>query len=360
MKKIVLTGGGTAGHVMPCVALMPKLKADGYKAYYIGSKNGIERTIIEKTKIPYYGISSGKLRRYFDMRNFTDAFRVIKGIGDANSVLKKIKPDIVFSKGGFVTVPVVIAAKFLKIPVIIHESDLSCGLANKIAIPFADLICVSFPETLEHLNGKNAVLTGTPIRKKLFSGEKGRGLEICGFNTQKPVVLVIGGSLGSKRINEVVREALPIMLKSFQVAHICGAGNKDEGLNGLKGYYQFEYVDEDMNNLYAAADVAVSRAGANVISELLALNIPALLIPLSKNASRGDQILNADSFAKQGFAKVLYEEDLTEATLVTEIIDTNINSNDYKEKMKAAQTSDGITEIMSQIQKYCSCQSKNI
>lgn len=351
MKKIVLTGGGSAGHVTPCIALIPKLKSEGYIIEYIGSKNGIEKDLIEKMKVPFHSISTGKLRRYYDIKNLTDSFKVIKGIGDSLKIIKKIRPDVIFSKGGFVSVPVVIAGRILGIPTIIHESDLSCGLANKISIPFANAVCVSFPETLKHVPAKKAVLTGTPIRKALFSGDKNIGLSMCKFDDSKPVVLVIGGSLGSLKINSVVREALSKILRSFHVAHICGRGNTDETIN-LKGYRQFEYVGDELPHLFAMANVIISRAGANSISEILALRKPAVLIPLTKNSSRGDQLLNAESFARQGFSKVLYEEELTEATLITEIIDLNANSQIYINKMKESSQSDSVMEIIKIIKKY--------
>lgn len=351
MKKIILTGGGTAGHVTPCIALIPKLRSEGYIIEYIGSKSGMEKELIEKMKVSYHSISTGKLRRYLDFKNLTDAFKVVKGIGDSLSVLKKTRPDVIFSKGGFVGVPVVIAGRILGTPVIIHESDFSCGLANRISIPFANAVCVSFPETLDYVPKSKAVLTGTPIRKALFSGVREIGLSLCRFDSSKPVVLIIGGSLGSVKINSVIREALPKMLHCFQVAHICGKGNMDNSIN-LKGYRQFEYVGDELPHLFAMANVIVSRAGANSISEILALCKPAILIPLSKNASRGDQILNAESFARQGFSKVLYEDEMTEATLMTEIIDMNANSERYIAKMKESSQSDSVKEVMKIIKKY--------
>ena len=192
MKKIVLTGGGTAGHVTPNIALIPELKKAGYEIYYIGSYEGIEKKLIEKLGIPYYGISSGKLRRYIDLKNISDPFKVLKGFAQARKLLKKIKPDVVFSKGGFVSVPVVVAAKSRKIPCIIHESDMTPGLANKICIPCAVRVCTNFPETLKHLPAEKAVLTGSPIREELFKGDKEKGLKFCGFDNSKPVILIIG------------------------------------------------------------------------------------------------------------------------------------------------------------------------
>ena len=245
MKHIVLTGGGTAGHVTPNIALIPTLKAAGYQISYIGSYEGIERKLIEEMGIPYYGISSGKLRRYFDPKNFSDPFRVLKGFHEAKKLLKKLKPDVVFSKGGFVTVPVVIAAKRCKIPAIIHESDMTPGLANKLCIPSAVKVCCNFPETVSSLPADKAVLTGTPIRQELMKGDKEAGRQFCGFTSDKPVLMVIGGSLGAASVNDHIRKILPELLKAFQVIHLCGKGKMDETLKGTEGYVQYEYIKEN-------------------------------------------------------------------------------------------------------------------
>ena len=316
MKKIVMTGGGTAGHVTPNIALMPALKEDGYDISYIGSYDGIERQLIEELNVPYYGISSGKLRRYFDLKNFTDPFKVIKGYFEAKKVLKKLKPDVVFSKGGFVTVPVVLAAKSCKIPAIIHESDMTPGLANKLAIPSANKVCHNFPETASSLPEGKAVLSGSPIRQELLNGNREKGLQICGFRADKPVILVIGGSLGAEAINKAVRKALPDLLPYYQIIHVCGKGKVDTSIKNGNGYIQFDYVREELTHLLAAADLVISRAGSNAICEFLALKKPNILIPLPANASRGDQILNAASFEKQGFSYVLPEENVTDESLI--------------------------------------------
>ena len=305
MKKIILTGGGTAGHVTPNLALLPSLRKEEFEIHYIGSYNGIERRLIEDAGIPYDGISSGKLRRYFDIKNFSDPLRVLKGYGQAKRLMKQYRPDIVFSKGGFVSVPVVLAAKHYKIPVIIHESDMTPGLANKICIPAAKKVCCNFPETLNYLPKDKAVLSGSPIREELLTGDRLSGLQYAGLSANRPVILVIGGSLGSVTVNHAVRSILPKLLSQFQVIHICGKGNLDESLIGTSGYVQYEYVDKPLRHLFAAADLIISRAGANSICEILALRKPNILIPLSAAASRGDQILNANSFAKQGFSTVL-------------------------------------------------------
>ena len=333
MKKIVLTGGGTAGHVTPNIALMPELKKEGYEIFYIGSHNGIERKLIEEYKIPYYGISSGKLRRYFDLKNFTDPFRVVKGLFDAKKLMKQLKPDVVFSKGGFVSVPVVMAAKKCGIPAIIHESDMTPGLANKLAIPSAYKVCCNFPETVQYLPEGKAVLTGSPIRKELFEGNRLNGLDFCHFSINRPVILIIGGSLGSVAINNAVRHILPDLLKKYQVIHLCGKGNLDPSLEHVEGYVQFEYIKKELSDLMDAADIVISRAGANAICELLALKKPAILIPLPAASSRGDQILNAQSFKKQGFSYLLKEEDMTDESLMQAIEYVFGHKSEYIEAM---------------------------
>lgn len=349
MKKIILTGGGTAGHVTPNIALIPSLKESGFEVHYIGSYNGIEKKLIEDMGIPYYGISSGKLRRYFDVKNFSDPFRVIKGFGEANRILKKIKPDIVFSKGGFVTVPVVTAAKKNKIPTIIHESDMTPGLANKLCIPSATKVCCNFKETFNLLPEGKAVLTGTPIRKELFEGSASKAAEFCGLIIDKPTILVIGGSSGSVIINNIIRESLNDILKNFQVIHLCGKGHLDESLKGKKGYVQFEYISKELRDLFALSDLVISRAGANAICELLALKKPNILIPLSKAASRGDQILNAKSFKKNGFSYVLEEEELSPVSLQSAIRDVSSHKKEYIKAMSESEMSDSINVIMNLI-----------
>ncbi len=235
MKRIILTGGGTAGHVTPNIALLPTLRELNYDIHYIGSYNGIERKLIEEMDIPYYGIDSGKLRRYFDPKNFTDPFKVLHGYKQARKLIKHLKPDVIFSKGGFVTVPVVISAHRKHIPVIIHESDMTPGLANKLCIPSADKVCCNFPETMRHLP------------------------------ENKPVLMIIGGSQGSAVVNDAMRGILPELLKTFQVIHLCGKGKLDSSLDHLEGYIQFEYVKKELADLFALTDVCVSRAGANAI-----------------------------------------------------------------------------------------------
>ena len=332
MKRIILTGGGTAGHVTPNIALLPRLKELQYDIHYIGSYNGIEKELISQFGIPYHGISTGKLRRYFSVQNFTDPFRVIKGMGEARKLIKILEPDVIFSKGGFVSVPVVLAGKGQHVPVIIHESDMTPGLANKISIPSATKVCCNFPETLSSLPAGKAVLTGSPIRQELLSGDKYRG------------------SLGAVAVNNAIRTILPELLKDFQVIHLCGRGKLDPSLNGTEGYAQFEYIKEELRDLFALTDIVISRAGANAICELLALHKPNLLIPLSANASRGDQILNARSFERQGFSMVLEEEELTNETLLSAVHDLYDNREKYIDAMKHSSQQDSIDTIIDLIE----------
>lgn len=349
-KKIILTGGGTAGHVTPNIALFPGLKEKGYEISYIGSYQGIEKKLITDFGIPYYGISSGKLRRYMDLKNFTDPFRVIKGYFDARKILRRVRPDVVFSKGGFVTVPVVLAAKHMKIPVILHESDITPGLANKICIPSAAKICCNFPETIKHLPEGKAVLTGSPIRAELLSGDPEKAMGFCGFQEKKPVLLIIGGSLGAVVINETVRTLLPALLNDFNIIHLCGKGNLSEQHTGMPGYVQYEYIKEELADLFALADIVISRAGANAICELSALAKPNLLIPLAANASRGDQILNAASFERQGFSMVLKQEDLTPDSLLSSVYQLYEDRDRYRKTMQESDQLDAVGTILDLIE----------
>lgn len=346
MKTIILTGGGTAGHVTPNLALLPSLQKEEFEIHYIGSYNGIERRLIEETGIPYDGISSGKLRRYFDLKNISDPLRVLKGCREALKLMKKYKPDVVFSKGGFVAVPVVLAAKHYKIPTIIHESDMTPGLANKICIPSAKKVCCNFPETLQYLPKDKAILTGSPIREELLNGDRLAGLQYAHLTSNLPVILVIGGSLGSVTVNQAIRNILPTILKEFQIIHVCGKGNLDESLISTPGYVQYEYVDKPLRHLFAAADLVISRAGANSICEILALRKPNVLIPLSAAASRGDQILNANSFAKQGFSTVLEEEVLTSDTLYRAITETYKNRQAFINAMSQSELNNAVGTII--------------
>ncbi len=350
MKRILLTGGGTAGHVTPNIALLPKLHEYGFEIHYIGTKSGMERTLIERENILYHPISAGKLRRYFDFKNLTDVFRIFLGFIQSILIFAKIKPCIVFSKGGFVSCPVVWAAWLFRIPVVIHESDITPGLANRLSIPFAKKICYSFPETSNHLSSKKAVHTGIPVRRQLFSGNKTEGMKICNFTDDKPSLLIICGSLGSQTINEAVKLSLDELLCEFNICHIVGKG----GLTGNRpGYQQFEYVNDELSHLFALADIIISRSGATALFEFLALKKPSLLIPLSTNASRGDQILNARSFEKQGFSRILLQENLSKDTLIEGVKDVFKNRESIIKAISDFPATDSIESVMKVITETC-------
>ncbi|MGG4491106.1 undecaprenyldiphospho-muramoylpentapeptide beta-N-acetylglucosaminyltransferase [Metabacillus idriensis] len=347
-KTIVFTGGGSAGHVTPNIAIIDELDKSTWDVQYIGSKNGIEKELIEKIAIPYYGISSGKLRRYLDFENVKDSFRVLKGCLDARRVLRKLKPALVFSKGGFVSVPVIIAAKSLKIPVLIHESDMTPGLANKIAQRFATKIFTSFEETLNHFPKEKTAAIGSPIRRGILKGSPYKGIELLGFDRRRPVLTVMGGSLGAKKINETIRAALP-QLKDYQIIHLCGKGNVDLNYANQKDYKQFEYVHDELPHYLAATDFVITRGGSNSIFEFLALRIPMLIIPLTKNQSRGDQILNGKSFQEKGYAMMLEEEHLSVETLVKHLGDLKNKRDDMKQKMTSLDRKDAISILVAEI-----------
>lgn len=350
MKVIVLTGGGTSGHVTPNIALIPKLKGLGYGIHYIGSKNGIEKQLIEKEGIPYHGISAGKLRRYLDIKNLTDIFRIMGGFRQSLAILSKVKPDVVFSKGGFVSCPVVWAAWVKRIPVVIHESDITPGLTNKLSMPFAKKVCYTFPESGKHMDSDKACLTGLPVRTEIPLGNRMQGLKRCGFSSIKPVLMIIGGSQGSENINRAVRQVLQQLLETFQICHICGKGNVKPELEGVKGYRQYEYVHEGLPDAFASADVIISRAGATVLFEILACKKPSLLIPLSKNASRGDQILNAESFKNHGYSDVLQEEELSGESLVNSVVELFKNRALYIKAMQESASANSVDKIVNLIQ----------
>ena len=345
MSKIVLTGGGTAGHATPNIALIPFLEQDGHEVLYIGTEKGIERELVEKTGTRYLPISAGKLRRYFSMENLTDIFRILKGYGQSKKIMREEKPDIVFSKGGFVTVPVVFAAHRYHIPVVIHESDLTPGLANKLALPKADKVCVTFESTVKHIKG-DCTVTGLPVRRELFGGSREKGLEFLGFDGKKPILLIIGGSLGAQAVNEAVDNAMDALLEMFDIAHVRGNGKLNPAMENKAGYRQFEYVSAELPDLFHTADLALSRAGANVIFELLALAKPALLVPLPKESSRGDQVLNAEFFRSKGYARVLEQADITPETLVARLKDLLDSSEQIRETMRSSDLSDGTGNVI--------------
>lgn len=344
MKTIVLTGGGTAGHVTPHLALIPKLKETGFDIHYIGSA-GIERELMENQPLTFHTVQSGKLRRYFDWKNLTDPFRVLWGAIQSIRLIGKIKPDVCFSKGGFVAVPVVIGCWVHRVPVLAHESDLTPGLANRISARFARKVAATFPECAEALAPKG-VLTGTPLRPELFRGEREKGLQLAGFKGSKPVLLMMGGSQGAQSLNKTLREALPRILPYMDVLHLCGKGNLDENLENTPGYFQTEFLSGSLPDALACADLVLSRAGANALCEFAALKKPMLLIPLPLSSSRGDQILNAKSYRGRGLANVLPQEDLTADTLVQALEKLANDAPKLREALANEPTTDGTEAVL--------------
>lgn len=350
MKKIVLTGGGTMGHVSPNLALIPHLKQAGYEIHYIGTEKGMEAPKLRSVEgVTYHAVQSGKLRRYFSWQNFTDPFRVLAGAFQSARLMGKIRPDVCFSKGGFVAVPVVVGAWLHRIPVVCHESDLTPGLANKLCKPFAKRIATTFPECAQALGGK-AEMTGTPLRPELFHGSRARGLSLLGFDGTRPILMMMGGSTGAQAVNKALRDALPTLTETFDVAHICGRGNLDERLRDVKGYTQVEFLDAELPDALACADLVLSRAGSNALCEFQALGMPLLLVPYPKGASRGDQILNAQSLEKRGLCRVLMQEDMTPETLVEALMATWAERDTLREAVKAAPPADGTQRVLELIE----------
>ncbi|MCE5343835.1 MAG: undecaprenyldiphospho-muramoylpentapeptide beta-N-acetylglucosaminyltransferase [Eubacteriales bacterium] len=353
MKRIVLTGGGTAGHVTPHLSLIPRLREAGYDIHYIGTQNGIEHEMILKVPfVTYHVVQSGKLRRYFSLQNFTDPFRVLAGAVQSVRLMRRLKPDVCFSKGGFVSVPVVIGAWLAGVPTVCHESDLTPGLANRISAKFVTYVATTFQECATAL-GSKGVLTGTPLRPALFTGSRAKGLDLAGFAGEKPVLLMTGGSQGAQSVNLCLRECLPDLLPRMDVLHLCGRGNLDAGLSGLPGYCQIEFLDEEMPDALAAADIVLSRAGSNTLSELMALQKPMLLVPYPLSASRGDQIKNAESFRKRGVARVLPQEDMNRQTMTKALLALLNDREELHAALAACPVKDGsdaVLELIEEVQ----------
>lgn len=360
-KKIILTGGGTAGHVTPNLALIEKLKRDGWQIDYVGSKTGIEKNMIEAVHIPFHSVSTGKLRRYFSWQNFIDPCKIMLGIIQAWYLLSRLKPDVVFSKGGFVAFPVVVGAWLRGIPVVVHESDMTPGLANKMSFPFANKICLTFAPAQKHFKKtQKTMVTGTPIRDALLTGSQEQGLAICGFNAQKPCLLVIGGSQGASALNVCIRQALEKLSRRFQVIHLCGRGKIDQALQGKEGYYQLEYATDELADLFAVADVVVSRSGANALCEMLALEKPHVLIPLPLAVSRGDQVQNARYFQEAGISLVINEAQLTPDLLLDTVEQALTNRDEIIAKIKKRHIHSATEQITSLLEDIANVESKGI
>ncbi len=349
MKKIVLTGGGTLGHVTPHLALIPHLLEAGYEIHYIGTENGMEAPKMRSVPgVVYHAVKGGKLRRYHSWQNFIDPFRVAAGAVQSARLMGKIRPDVVFSKGGFVAVPVVFGAWLHRIPVLCHESDLTPGLANRLCRPFAKRFATTFPECAEAL-GSKAECTGTPLRPELFRGSREKGLKLFGFDGRKPVLLMMGGSSGAQSVNGALRAALPGLADTFDTAHLCGKGNLDPTLEGRAGYFQTEFLDADLPDAFAAADMVLSRAGANALCEFQQLGKPMLLVPYPLGASRGDQILNAESLRKRGLCRVLLQEDMTPETLKKAVLETWADREALEKALREAPPADGTKRVLEMI-----------
>lgn len=348
---ILLTGGGSAGHVTPNLALAQALVARGYDVHYAGRSEGIEKDLVAPTGLPYHGLSAGKLRRYLSLENLTDIARIAKGLIDACRIVRRWQPALVFSKGGFVSCPLVWAAWLHRIPVVVHESDFSPGLANKLSSPFARRICYAFPETGRHFAAAKRVHTGIPVRTSLLGGDAEQGRRICGFiDTVKPTLLIIGGSLGSRTINATVHAALPALLPHFNICHLVGPLHDTASAAAQPGYFVLPYAGEELAHLLALADLVLSRAGATTLFELLAARQPHLLVPLSRHASRGDQIQNAQCFERLGYSEVLPEEALTPETLCTALHATYTKREQFAKQMAEAPMTNATDRVVEAIE----------
>jgi UDP-N-acetylglucosamine--N-acetylmuramyl-(pentapeptide) pyrophosphoryl-undecaprenol N-acetylglucosamine transferase len=352
---LLLVGGGSAGHVIPSIPLIDHFRARGWSLSYVGSADGPEHGLIAPLGVPFHVISVGKLRRYFSLQNLTDLFRTGAGVWQAWRLLQRLRPDVVFSKGGYVSVPVVMAAWLRGIPVVAHESDLTPGLANRLAMPFVSALCTNFPGTRVGGEGgrrraPRVVRTGTPLRPALTGGDPAKGRAMCGAPPDRQLLVVVGGSLGAAAINRTVWAALPELTERFFVVHVCGRGARLPALEAVAGYRAYEFVGDGWGDILAAADLVVSRAGANALYELLALGKPHLLIPLSRAASRGDQIENAAYAEEAGLSVVLPEEDLNSTTLVDRLGQMSADLDHWRARLHASEFKDGTQAVADVIQ----------
>jgi UDP-N-acetylglucosamine--N-acetylmuramyl-(pentapeptide) pyrophosphoryl-undecaprenol N-acetylglucosamine transferase len=335
-RMIVVTGGGTGGHIFPTIAVIGELKRRGYEEIlWIGSKNGSEREWAKKVGVRYHGILAGKLRRYFSLRNFVDLFKVFWGTAQSFFLFCRKKPQIIFSKGGFVSVPPVLASRTFSVPVVTHESDTVPGLATRIISRCATAVCVSFQSTADFFPGRDVFFTGNPIREVVLQGSAERGVSWLGFEGNLPIVFAVGGSTGASAINETVWKMLEEGDLSFNLVHQCGRGNLNEGLSGRKRYRQFEFLDEQMGDVLQAASVVVSRAGAGALYEIGLLKKASILIPLPLSASRGEQIENARYYEEHGACVVIPQESLTPELLKLEIEEL-LSGSDRRERVGQA------------------------
>ena len=364
MKRIFFTGGGTAGHVTPNIALIERMLKQGWEVHYVGSSGGIEESMVSDLSIKFHAIATGKLRRYFSWQNFLDPLKIIYGLLQSLWLCVRLRPSIVFSKGGFVAVPIVVGAWLCRIPVIAHESDITPGLANKLCFPFVRHVCVNFQETEKYLgktpvkqsnnrtrkNVSKVIVTGSPVRTALLEGDAERGRAFLNFNNTRPILLVFGGSLGAKAINDWVWGSIAELITRYQVVHIVGAGNisdsvVDQGSDSAQGYYQAEFLQSEFGDVLAAADLVLSRAGANSIYELLLMRKPHILVPLTARASRGDQIINAQIFEAKGMSQVIEEDKIVSTDIVQVIEKTMENRSRQLAAIEAFEIIDSVSVI---------------
>lgn len=350
MKKIVLTGGGTAGHVTPNIALLPHLREMGCEIHYIGDVNGMEKRLMAPFEfVTYHGVSTGKLRRYLSVQNLKDPFKVLKGIGQCKKLLARLQPDVIFAKGGFVSVPVVMAAKKHGIPVVLHESDFTIGLANRISAPRATIVCTSFAPTLKELKGGRGVWTGSPVREELLHATRDQAQAFFKFlMPERPTLVFMGGSLGAQALNAALKQAFDALLARYNIIHIAGKGNLDASLSH-PNYRVYEYLTDEMPLVFAAADLFVCRSGANTLFELLATQRPSVLVPLPSASSRGDQLLNAEFFQQQGFADVLLQEAITPDTLIAAVEHGLSTAREKIGAMRRSPMQNGTENVLQQI-----------
>jgi UDP-N-acetylglucosamine--N-acetylmuramyl-(pentapeptide) pyrophosphoryl-undecaprenol N-acetylglucosamine transferase len=351
-RHVLFTGGGSAGHVVPSLPLIEHFAAAGSRISYVGSSEGPERDLIAPLKVPFFAIRSGKLRRYWSWRNVADVWWILVGLFQAIVLMGRLRPSIVFSKGGYAAFPVVVGAWIWRIPVVAHESDLTPGLANRLSLPFVAAVCTTFAVTEFPVRNRPVIHTGTPLRAELMRGDGDRGRALLHTPRERPLIVVFGGSLGADALNRVVREALKRLLEFATVAHVCGPKRTDSSLSHLAGYHQFEYVGADWGDLLAAADVVVSRAGANSLYELVALRKPHLLVPLPRSASRGDQISNAAYAQSHGWSRVVAEEELDAARLDADVRAIYADRERLAKVLEGAGLGDGTQAVADVIRRY--------
>lgn len=350
-KPIAVTGGGSAGHVIPALPVADALLARGHTVHFIGTRSGLEQGYLGDRPITFHGISAGKLRRYFSVQNFTDLFRIAWAVAESFLLLRRIRPSVLFSKGGFVSLPPVFAAWLLGIPVVAHESDLTPGLANRLSLPFIKTLCTSFSGTrfsgfFSEFTGRQ-VVTGTPVRDSLLTGNAALARERYGIDANQAVLLVTGGSLGAEGLNRIIRDNLDALTERFFVVHVCGVGKTFNVSQPC--YIQLEFVDDGWGDLLACADLVVSRAGANALFEWLALGKPNLLVPLPAGGSRGDQLANAEHALARGWSEVVEEDDLTGERLLAALSSLSQHSETYIAAMAEHGAADAVSQLVAEI-----------